>query len=190
MRRTPRAAYRSDRSRSAAPSAARPASRSNETSSVPATSGRTPKRGVGEERRPLGAEEELRDRHFAQEADGLHRQDDDDADRRADREQGAAGSSPHSMRNSNRLLPTSSDTLVGSRSLFPRAAARGSGRPAIHPRRTPCRPCVRRSASSRGRRFAASARRSRLRASALAGTEVRRRRTSGLRAGRPPSCAT
>ena len=40
---------------------------------MPATSGSTPKLLVGEERRPLGAGQELDDRHFAQERERLER---------------------------------------------------------------------------------------------------------------------
>ena len=101
-----------------------------DTSIVPATSGSTPKRGRGEERRPLGAEQELGDRHLAQERDRLDRQDDDDADGRANGEQGAQEQRP---------LDQELEPLHTRRVIAPwRAALRASCRPGSRPRRTPC----------------------------------------------------
>ena len=85
-----------------------------------------------EERRPLGAEQELDDRHLAEERDRLDRQHHDDADRRADREQGAEEQRPLD----HELEPLHVD--------MPRVIAlgeqllRASARPAIRRRRTPC----------------------------------------------------
>ena len=59
----------------------------NVTSSVPTTSGRTPKLGRLEERRPVRPGEEVDDRDLAEELDRRHEQRDDDPDRRRDRDE-------------------------------------------------------------------------------------------------------
>ena len=60
------------------------------TSSVPAISGRTPKRRL-EERGPVGPRQEVDDRDLAEELDRRNEERDDDADRGRDRHERAQG---------------------------------------------------------------------------------------------------
>ena len=107
---------RSGRWRSAAPSAAPPPSRSSTPAPCRRRAAARRSAGIGEQRRPLGADQELDDRHLAEERDRLDREHDDDADGRADREQRAQEQRPLDERLESRSHQRSTARAPSSRS--------------------------------------------------------------------------